>query len=245
MSPIFNSQDHISRRIRDSERCQTKHNLNSKHTQPSVWLYPRLARFLSVRGMEFMYDSLYSFVNNDENSITSDLSLEDLLALCKTLPLEIHLVNMLINALRAHCIDGRFVIEVEEEHLAPYFPSQLHHSKSLSVLRAAALAQMGCFSVGAVLCPIGVHPLAYAGLATDMSSLTESQVIQVISADALAASEGEGLIYGQLLVLGYSERHSMYSRDRERRETMVVGGANSTLVLRRRAIAGTHLEMAE
>ena len=192
-----------------------------------------------------MYDSLYSFVNNDENSITSDLSLEDLLALCKTLPLEIHLVNMLINALRAHCIDGRFVIEVEEEHLAPYFPSQLHHSKSLSVLRAAALAQMGCFSVGAVLCPIGVHPLAYAGLATDMSSLTESQVIQVISADALAASEGEGLIYGQLLVLGYSERHSMYSRDRERRETMVVGGANSTLVLRRRAIAGTHLEMAE
>jgi hypothetical protein len=218
-----------------TSRTQSKHSFSSSRSEPKAstavhYLYPELARFLSTRGMVDLYDVVYPYVLKSASSSNNYLSPPALLALCETLPLPDPVKAALIAALRTHCVDEQMLVDMEERQLIPYFsPNML---PALTLLRAVVMAHAGYWHSGPISCPPGRHPMACAGFATDLTLLSEAQAQAVIAADDRAASTGEGLVYGQLLVLGYAEKHRL------NHNSFDVGSANNTLALRRRAVAG-------
>lgn len=207
------------------------HTRNEPKASTQVhYLYPKLAQFLSTRGMESIYDEIYPYVLNSMNSGNSYLSPPALLALCDTLPLPAPTKQALQFALRTHCVDEQLLVDLDEQQLLPYFRPDL--LQALTMLRAAVLAHAGYWSANPIVCPPGTHPMAHAGLATDLTLIPEHQAHAVAAADCRAAATGEGLVYGQLMVLGYTEKHWV------NRDSFDVGSANSSLLLRRRTVAG-------
>lgn len=208
---------------------------NSKVDLRSKVLYPLLAAYLI--GYESLYNDVSHFLEcgGAQKYDWLILTPSDLGNLCGILPLDLNSRFSLQNVILKNCIDGTFINNTDEKTLLSLIPDL--SSISLRVLKTVCWASTTDWRVDARVCAPGIHPLAYAGLATDVTSLCPEDRENICRANQAATFHGDGVVYGSLIPLGYTDSRWKSHSSTNMLHMIPAGQVKSKFVMLRKSVA--------